>query len=245
MLKGGTGILARIRSSRSTQDIDLYRQALTLDQALQDLRRLAAIDLGDHFRFEYTSHSSSLAVDTQPYTDGYRVTFRVFIGVAAKGSLGIDLVVGTSITDDVTRTTPATTLKLPRLISYPYRLYPVVDQIADKVCATVASFKGEPSSRQKDLVDLVVFAVTQDIDGDALKVALERERSRRQIAPFTTFVVPSNWGDGYTKLSRPVPHCLNYPTVKAAADLASELINPALTGQASGKLWSHTLLRWT
>lgn len=53
VLKGGTGILARIPSTRSTQDIDLYRQGFTLDQALSDLKRLAAVDLGDHFRFEY------------------------------------------------------------------------------------------------------------------------------------------------------------------------------------------------
>lgn len=55
VLKGGTGILARIPSTRSTRDIDLYRQGLTLDQALEDLKRLATINLGDHFRFEYVS----------------------------------------------------------------------------------------------------------------------------------------------------------------------------------------------
>lgn len=34
----------------ATRDIDLYRRGFTHTQALDDLIRLAAIDLGDHFR---------------------------------------------------------------------------------------------------------------------------------------------------------------------------------------------------
>ncbi|WP_129657004.1 nucleotidyl transferase AbiEii/AbiGii toxin family protein [Rothia halotolerans] len=139
VLKGGTGILARVTSTRSTRDIDLYRQEHTLEQALKDLRRLASIGLDDHFRFEYVRHAASIATDTQPYADGCRVTFNVFIGTAAKGSLQVDLAVGVAMTDEATTSEPVTALDLPRLISNPYRLYPVADQIADKVCATMAA----------------------------------------------------------------------------------------------------------
>lgn len=37
VLKGGTGILARIPSARSTRDIDLYRQGGTLAESLEAL----------------------------------------------------------------------------------------------------------------------------------------------------------------------------------------------------------------
>ncbi len=244
VLKGGTGMLARIPSTRSTKDIDLYRHGFTLDQALVDLKRLAAIDLGDYFRFEYARQENTIGADTQPYTDGCRVTFNIFIGVTAKGSLHIDLAVGAGMTGQATTVIPATALELSRLISNPYRLYPIVDQIADKVCATMAHYEGRASSREKDLVDLVVLAVTQDIDGDALSVALDTERRRRQMEPFITFEVPTTWGPGYAKLSRPVPHCLGYRTVGLAAELASQLIDPILTGQAGGKIWAHTERRW-
>lgn len=244
VLKGGTSMLARIPSTRSTRDIDLYRQGFTIEQALADLKRLAAIDLGDHFRFEYEGHETSIGSDAQPYTEGYRVTFNIFIGVTGKGSLRIDLAVGAGMTDQVTTATPATALELPRLTSNPYRLYPVVDQIADKVCAAMADYEGRPSSREKDLVDLVVFAVTQDIDGDALTIALDTERRRRQMESFSAFVVPSTWGPGFVKLSRSVPHCSDYRTVGAAAELASQLIDPALTGLASGKRWTRKERRW-
>lgn len=244
VLKGGTGILARIPSTRSTRDIDLYRQGFTLDQALEDLKRLASINLGDHFRFEYVNHEATMATDTQPYTYGYRVSFSIFIGVAKKGSVQIDLAVGADTTDDVLASAPAMALDLPKLISNPYRLYPVVDQIADKVCATMDYYDGRPSSREKDLVDIVVFAITQDIDGTALSLAVDTERHRRTMEPFERFVVPSTWGPGYTKQSQPVPYCADYRTVELAAELAARLIDPALTGEANGKVWSAERLQW-
>lgn len=244
VLKGGTGMLARIPSTRSTLDIDLYRRGFTLDQALDDLRRLASIDLGDHFRFEYAGHESSIEAESQPYTHGYRVVFTVFVGVNKKEPVKIDLAVGAGITDVVQTSLPVTALALPRLVCNRYRLYPVVDQIADKVCATMADYDGRPSSREKDLVDIVVFAVTQDIDGAALNLAIDAERKRRSLDPIVQFTVPSSWGKGYAKLAQPIPHCSEYRTVELAAALASRLIDPALSGDSRGKTWSPTQLTW-
>jgi hypothetical protein len=244
VLKGGTGMLARVPSSRATRDIDLYRRSVTLSQALDDLIRLASIDLGDHFRFQYVSHTDSIGNDTQPYTDGFQVKFEIFIGLASKGSLQVDLAVGTGITGEVAWIDPASSLALPRLVSHRYRLYPVVDQIADKVCATMTEYDQRASSREKDLVDLVVFATTQEIDGTALRVAILAEARRRQLAPFDSFAVPSAWGAGYAKLSKPVPHCADYRSVGLAADLAKRLIDPALSGYADGKTWSPASLSW-
>ncbi|MDN5794788.1 MAG: nucleotidyl transferase AbiEii/AbiGii toxin family protein [Intrasporangium sp.] len=113
VLKGGTGMLARVPSTRATRDIDLYRRGFTLTQALDDLIRLAAIDLGDHFRFQYVSHTQSIGNDTQPYTEGYQVRFEILIGLSTKGSLQVDLAVGTGITGEVTTTDPANAPELP------------------------------------------------------------------------------------------------------------------------------------
>ncbi len=244
VLKGGTGILARVPSTRATRDIDLYRQGFTIIQTLDDLIRLASVDLGDHFRFEYASHTASIGNDTQPYTDGYRVKFNIFIGLNTKGSLRVDLAVGTGITGEVTATEPANALDLPRLVSHRYRLYPVVDQIADKVCATMTEYKERTSSREKDLVDLVVLAATQDIEGSALRNALITEARRRRLELLDHFTVPSSWGTGYARLSRSVPHCAGFRTVDLASDLVRRLIEPALSGDATGKMWSHKSLQW-
>lgn len=244
VLKGGTSILARIPSSRSTRDIDLLCTNFTLARALEELIRLASTDLNDHFRFEYVNHRDSIGNDAHPYIEGYRVTFNVFIGLAPKGTLQVDLAVGAAMTDDVVTIAPATNLDLPRLTSNPYRLYPAVDQIADKVCATVTAYREKASSREKDLVDLVVFAVTQDFDGTALRIAIATELHRRKIVPFEHFTVPTAWGAGYARLNKSVSYCASYRTVELASDLVARLIDPALTRDADGKTWSHTSLDW-
>lgn len=244
VLKGGTGMLARVPSTRATRDIDLYRRDTTLAQALEDLIGLAGIDLGDHFRFEYVTHTESIGTDTQPYTEGYRVKFNVFIGVSAKGQLHVDLAIGAGITDEVTTTKPANALELPRLVSHLYRLYPVVDQIADKVCAAMTVFNERAPSREKDLVDLVVFATTHDIDGARLRVAITSEAHRRRMAPFDRFAVPTTWGIGYAKLSRSVPYCAGYHSIDLARDLVTRLVDPALQGRAVDKTWRHRNLEW-
>lgn len=245
VLKGGTGILARFPSTRSTRDVDLYREGFTLAEALADLVRLADIDLGDHFTFKYVGHDDSIGTNTQPYTEGYQVTFDILIGTSSKGSLHVDLAVGAKPAGDVIATAPASALTLPRLTSNPYRLHPVVDQIADKVCATMTEYQNKASSREKDLVDLVVFATTQSIDGAALRIAITSEARRRKMEPFDHFIVPSTWGPGYTKLSKPVPYCSGYPTVDLAADLVAQFIDPALAGDADNSTWDPQELAWS
>lgn len=245
VLKGGTGILARVTLTRSTRDIDLYRQGFILAEALADLIQLAAVDLGDHFTFRYAGHTDSIGTDNQPYTQGYQVKFDILIGAASKGTLQVDLAVGGGPTGEVDTTEPANALTLPRLVSHPYRLYPVVDQIADKVCATMTKYHDKASSREKDLVDLVVFATTHDLDGSALRVAITTAARRRKMEPLEHFVVPSTWGPGYTKLSKPVPYCAEYPTVDLAATLVARLVDPVLVGEADGMVWSHSELTWS
>ncbi|PZF86441.1 nucleotidyl transferase AbiEii/AbiGii toxin family protein [Jiangella anatolica] len=244
VLKGGTGMLARVPSARATHDVDLYRRGFTLDQAMADLRRLAEVDLDDHFRFAYTSHSRSVGGDGQPFTDGYRVMFDVFVGVKKVSPLRVDLVVGAGITAEITTMEPASSLDLPRLVGHPYRLYPVVDQVADKVCATMTIYGERRSSREKDLVDLVVLAVTQDVDGAALGHAIASETRRRMMEPFGHFALPADWGRGYARLARSVPSCSEHRTVALARELMERFIDPALDGSARRKSWSHDDLAW-
>lgn len=244
LLKGGTGILARVRSSRPTLDIDLHRQGYALDEAHADLQRLAAVDLGDHFFFDHVGAKEIATGEAQPYAEGYRVSFNVRIGQKHLGGLGIDLVTGTDATAEITTAVPVNRLNLPRLVSKPYRLYPVVDQIADKVCATMAEYRAQESSREKDLVDLVVFAATQSIEGSSLRVALATEALRRRMDPIERFIVPSSWGAGYAKLSKLVPHCAGYRTVDLAGELITRLIDPALSDNVDGRMWDCEARAW-
>lgn len=245
LLKGGTGMLARVADSRATLDVDLYRADLTLDVALVELRRLASVDLGDHFRFEYATHEVISGGNEQPYTDGYRVSFEIYIGTAPKGRLNADLVVSVGITGEIVVAQPANRLALPRLASTDYRLYPIVDQIADKVCATVADYAGKPSSREKDLVDFVILALTHDVDARSLGSAVETEARRRGLQPISTLTIPTGWGARYKKEIGSTPYGRDFGTVAAAVGLMREFLDPVLDGRVPAGTWSHASLKWT
>ena len=90
VLKGGLGMLARTPDARSTRDIDLSAASLSADEAVDDLRRLAAIDLGDFvtFRFEGTER----ILEDDGYRDGYKVTFIPLLGGRPMRRVSIDLV---------------------------------------------------------------------------------------------------------------------------------------------------------
>ncbi len=230
-------------SARTTKDVDLFRKDQSLDAALEDLRRLAAIDLGDFFRFEYTAHRSAVG-GQQTYTEGYHVSFDVYIGANRRGNLNVDLVVNIVVTDEPTVAPPANGLDLPKLPSHDYHLYPVVDQIADKICATLALYSGKPSSREWDLVDLVVLATTENVNGAKLCRALKSEARVRGLDLPDRFSVPSAWGQRYAKDAKPVPACADYPTVGAAVGLMRQFIDPAFRDDVDARTWDRDQLNW-
>ena len=244
VLKGGTNILTRVVTARPTTDLDLLWDGPELDDALAELRRLAGVDLGDHFRYAYAGHRRITGGTQQSQLTGCSVSFDAYLGAKHLGAFRVDLVIGTSATATVRAMHPDGALALPSLVSHPYRLYPLADQIADKVCATLASYGGGPSSREHDLVDIVVLAATHKVDAVALARALRTEASRRGLELPTSFEVPAAWGSAYERAAQEVPACDPFRKIAAAKALARSLLDPVLTGAVSEGHWSPTALQW-
>lgn len=76
VLKGGQSVLARIIDARITRDIDLTTSELSLEQALDELRALAKVDLGDFISFVFVGTRPIKEEDE--YRDGCTVLFCVF-----------------------------------------------------------------------------------------------------------------------------------------------------------------------
>lgn len=123
-------------------------------------------------------------------------------------------------------------------------LYPVVDQVADKVCATLALYSGRPSSREKDLVDLVLLAVTQDVGAARLRRALEAEARARSLTLPTAFEIPAAWGARYAKLASRVAACSSHRSIGAAKELMRNFVDPVLDGSAANQSWDCSSLDW-
>ena len=222
----------------------MFNRRHSLAAALTELRRLAALDLGDFFRFEYVSHTDSLGGKQQAYTEGIRVSFDVYLGVNKKDRLNVDLVVKAVTTETPETIIPSNVLTLPKLPQCEYRLYPLVDQMADKVCATLSLYNGHPSTRVKDLVDLVVLTLTQTIDGGSLEVAITREAASRGLPLPETFTVPPDWDASYRRLASPIPDCKDYLTVALATSLVNALLEPVLARKTKGLRWDPGIRAW-
>ena len=109
----------------------------------------------------------------------------------------------------------------------------------------MADYSGRPSSREKDLVDLVIIAKTQTVSADSLKRAIDAEARARSLMPFTDLTIPTTWGRRYAKEAKDVPYCSDYRTVDLAGELMSTFINIVLHDEVSGKSWTPGSLVWS
>ncbi|MDI2036851.1 hypothetical protein PJL15_03989 [Paenarthrobacter nitroguajacolicus] len=245
MLKGGNAVLARVSDARTTQDVDLLRQLVDLDAAYQDLIAAAKADLKDHFRFEPVKKTTAGQGGDQPAVEGVRVVFDAYCGSQKVHSVKVDLVVGSIMTADPEESFRSV-LEIDGLDSPRMLLYPVVDHIADKLCATQARYgsANKRSSRVRDLIDLVVFARSQDIYGAPLSFAISSEWAVRKLEGDPTFDPPLEWRDQYPLLAREVPACGEYTTFESASALATKLLEPACRGEAAEQRWDCNTLQW-
>lgn len=239
VLKGGSGMLARVPNTRATKDIDLATSAVTIDEAEEALIEAASYDLGDHVRLEHVSSKPIVEADMQPDITGRRVMFALVD--AQKGKpihrIPVDLVVEDGIVGHTDLINPASRLTLPKnLPTAPYRLYPLPDQVADKTAATVVPYHGHESTRVKDLVDLVVIARTQKVSITPLRAALsDRFESRGATVP-PAFIAPKSWANRYSQIASRVPACRGLEDIDAAEKLVRAFVSPALTASSSPAL---------
>jgi hypothetical protein len=246
VLKGAGALLARLEGqARHSKDIDLYfadRDADT-DSAVQALLAALDLDLSDHFRFEVTRISP-----LQEAAKGRRVHLTAYLGPRF-ASFHVDVVVGTAMSGAPDRVPPLTPLDFDGLERPPYRVFPVADHVADKLCAMLESHdRGDgttrASSRVKDLVDIALIARSQSISGTELRAAVVAGAEHRGLALPEQFAVPevAAWRAGYPNRAADVPGPV--PTFDEAVDVAARLLDPVLAGTVAGR-WDPMTRRWT
>jgi Nucleotidyl transferase AbiEii toxin, Type IV TA system len=241
IVKGATALLARDLGVRGTIDIDLYRDA-SVDVALRELREAAASDLGDWFSFEIGA-----AQAVSDGADGSRVPIKALIGPTVWASFHVDLV-GTAVrmTGDPDDVPALARVGMPDVEQPGYRAYPLVDHVADKVVAMFERYgkTAAPSTRYKDLIDLVAIATGASVEAAAQIRALRSEAARRTVELPDRFDVPDReaWERGYAAEAR-----------RSLLDIAQNLddalaivgpfLDPLLGDVAVGR-WDPEAMEW-
>ena len=242
IVKGAAALLARDLGVRATIDIDVYRD-LARDAAERELRAAVTADLGDWFRFEIgRAHAVS---DGAP---GVRLPVRAYVGPTVWASFQVD-VVGSELRmtgqpDDVS---PLAQVGMPDVEQHDYRAYPLVDHVADKIAATFQRYgPGEvPSTRYKDLVDLVAIVTQASVDAELQRAALASEADRRVIVLPSHFFVPDRalWERGYAaEAGRSL--LTRGRTLDEALEIVLPFADPLLEGNATGR-WIPDDGRWS
>jgi hypothetical protein len=154
---------------RATNDVDVFRNAAS-EIAETELRQAASQDVGDWFRFDIGPGN--------PAGDGSEATrlpVTAFIGPTAWQKFHIDLT-GASlrVTGEPEEVPPLARLGMPSVEQVSYRAYPLVDHVADKIMATFQRYgqSQAPSTRYKDLVDLVAIVTAASVHAEPQRVAL-------------------------------------------------------------------------
>jgi Nucleotidyl transferase AbiEii toxin, Type IV TA system len=243
IVKGAIALLARDIGVRASKDIDIYREGERA-QIEAELREAAARGIGDWFRFEVGP--------TQVVSDGaagVRLPINAYVGDALWASFHVDLV-GADIrmTGHPEDMPPIARVAMPDVEQSGYRVYPLVDHVADKIAATFDGYgqhKQNPSTRFRDLVDLVAISLGATIDAESQVQALRSEAVRRGVTLPDRFDVPDRglWEPGYAAEARrsllPVAHDLD-----EALDVVRPFIDPLLGGTVS-ETWDPAMRQWT
>ncbi len=241
IVKGAIALLARNLGVRATNDIDVFRRT-TREIAEAELREAANQDIGDWFRFEIGPGSS-----VGDGSEATRLPVAAYIGSTVWQKFHIDLT-GESLrmTGELEDVPPLAQLGMPSIEQLGYRAYPLVDHVADKIMATYQLYGQTqmPSTRYKDLVDLVAIVTEASVDAEQQRAALWSEADRRGLARPDRFVVPDRamWERGYrAEASRSLLPVAS--TLDEALEIVCPFADPVFDGTAAGR-WDPRSGAW-
>jgi len=205
------------------------------------MRDAAALDIGDWMRFG-VGPSVKLQASGAPAA---RVKVQSFIGTKVWAAFQVDIVAGAIVMIGEPDTVPPlTAVEIGDQERVPWRAYPLVDHIADKVCAILERHDGHPSTRYKDLIDLVAIMQRSTVPADLQAQALAKEAKWRSLALAQSFDIPDRalWVRGYRSEARRTVG-LQALELDEALSLVRPFLDPLLAGTALGE-WNPEIQGW-
>lgn len=241
VVKGATALLARGIGVRATIDVDVYRERAR-DVAEAELREAASHDIGDWFRFELGA-GRAVATDA-----AVRIPVTAYVGATTWASFHVDLVGSDKrMTGQPDSVPPLARVAMPDVEQHGYRAYPLVDHIADKISAVLQRYSGQdlPSTRFKDLVDLVAMITESSVAAELQLAALRSEAQRRGIPLSARLDVPDRaiWERGYAAEAGR-SFLATALTLDEALSVVRPFVDPLLAETATGR-WDPQRGRWS
>lgn len=239
VLKGGFALELRLsHQARATRDVDLD-WAVSLDDATDALVEAAALVLDDFFEFEIQR------VGDADIGAGGGVRFRAdsYVGGRLFEPLLIDIGVAGGVS-------PADELTAPDLLDFAeieparIRAIPLEQHIAEKLHAYTRRYADDqPSSRAKDLIDIVLMSELASFELDRLRGVIVQVFDTRATHKLSRSVPPPprEWAQPYRTLAEEVGLDLD---LDVGHNRAAAFLDPVLAAKPDGAHWDAETRKW-
>ena len=245
VLKGGSGLLARVPNSRATRDIDFatsFRESA--DSVVNALNHLVSVDMGDFLTFELSKREELL--DDNGYSRLLKLCHTTRLRFEEKDPILIDLSLDCGLTLPPDTIVPANRLEIEGIETRDYLVYSLPDQLADKLCGIMETQpSGYQSSRMKDLVDVIIYTTNVTVNAKDLYCAVKSECARRSMNVPDKFAAPSNWSTRFSTFA--IKHGIKeeFANFEQATKLACSFFDPVLLGSKNNNTrWNCEHLCW-
>ncbi len=242
VLKGALALDYRFGDrTRTTKDIDLGRED-DEQAATTDFIKAQSTDLDDHFVFvvEKTGRLDDL-------DDATAVRYHVACELAARpfDDINVDIAFGNPqiFAPEVVRGPELLDFADIQPVEVP--AIPLPQHVAEKVHAYTRTYgrEGRPSTRVKDLVDLVLIATEVSLDAVQLRRALEEtfEFRATHALPDRFSRAPREWVAAYARMARELGLA---ESVDDGHRIAAAMLDPVLGKRAVNGKWDPQGVRW-
>lgn len=251
VLKGGASLLMRNGEGRTTTDVDLARipRLGPLESIEAEMHEIARRPGQGPLSYRVRSVRQKRVGSDDGYRGPtYEVSLDAMMGVVVFQAFSLDLTEQRHTQEPHERVEVDPTLgKLSSECLEPFAVYAtaIESQLADKICAMREEHRSGDSNRYHDLADIITILLTQPISANKMVSACQHEARRRRIEIPTEMWAPPSWEKNFsthaaTYFGLPV----EYRKFPAAMSYASEVLDPALSGELGESYWNPDRQRW-
>jgi Nucleotidyl transferase AbiEii toxin, Type IV TA system len=205
LLKGGYAMELRLRTARTTKDIDISLPASAAagvgDEILAELQQSARADLGDFFAF--TIAESQMNLDAAPHGGArYPVTTTVAGRVFTRFQL--DIGIGDAVVPPTELIEGHDWLGFAGIAPGRFMAISKEQQFAEKLHAYTLPRTDAPNSRVKDLVDMILLIQMETMDSAILEQAIHTTFELRgtHAVPSILAKAPESWTSPFDAMTK-------------------------------------------
>jgi len=240
ILKGGYALQLRLgEKARTTKDIDLLLQHAA-GQAHELISSAAMIDLGDWFAFE-VERAVQIEHRDEPLSSRYPV--HALLDGRTFERFHVDVGVGDPLVRKPERLTAPPMLEFAGIQPTSFPSYPVAQHLAEKIHAFTRTYRTGSSTRIRDLIDILLIAMTSKLSSEELMRALRLTFEVRATHEMPKHLPdpPPEWVRLYSRPRRELE--LPWKNLEDALVAVRSFIEPVLQETALGN-WSHETWKW-